>query len=799
MPDNKTHASGSGGIFFFFGDDSSYKILNADRTYYNTAIIRIRKGVQDHRMRIIAIGIGGAGCRIVNSLYAIDRKSSKVACVQGLAVDVDEETIKQLTALPENARMCFSALEPGTPDSSGAERQTAPIDINEIISRIQNMENGENDAIVFCCGLGGSMVDVAPHIIAGLRSSIVEPIFGLVTLPCLAEGERISGKAADDIEMLSSLLDGIILFDNETWYKKIKAEKAHLPAKEMGFAEKIGLKKSEKPLPPAQATYQNLNEAIVRRIGLMLRAGEFRADGGIDLAEVVLDSGEVLNTMKGMGFITIGYAVEKLPRDPLRFLSWLKPAGIFDEEQKKKASRIVELAKQAIYHEISTPCDLTSAHKALVLVAGPSQELSMKGFMTVRKWIDRSIAGLETRSGDYPIVNTKNVAIIVMLSGLENIPRITELKEIRSQSKPKKRADLDLSSEELEEKDQKAVRDDMITLPVRRARADDTGKRNPAYDGPEGYDTFVPRREPIPQQKDVTTEGRERTPAVTFEVPRAVPPRRPVQVPGPISEGEDSRPPDAVAPTRRRVIVSPAEKGYLHHPPSHSLSTHGDLRTGHKTAIPDRSPRETPVQLAGDEIPHSKETERQRIERELRRQRTVAMEGHPQKTPPDAEKSRHKSQETHIIQRSSQKDRTGAEKQTPLQRNNTDELSGEKRTIIIGKRKITAVVQGEPDPSATPAKTVAASPEESVSFSDDNGMSVEIRDRVFRARDDIFEGKGIRKPTLPQARDSTLLHTDIRPKKKTAAKVEGDNNEPQAVPQGKDTVSVKKRPGPEKT
>ncbi len=243
------------------------------------------------------------------------------------------------------------------------------------------------------------MVDVAPHIIAGLRSSVVEPIFGLVTLPCLAEGERISAKAADDIEMLSSLLDGIIVFDNETWYKKIKSQKAHIPPKERGFAEKIGLKKSEKPLPPAQATYQNLNEALVRRISLILRAGEFKADGGIDLAEVVLDSGEVLNTMKGMGFITIGYAVEKLPHDPLRFLSWLKPAGLFDEEQKKKASRIVELAKQAIYHEISTPCDLTSAHKALVLVAGPSHELSMKGFMTVRKWIDRSIAGLETGPG----------------------------------------------------------------------------------------------------------------------------------------------------------------------------------------------------------------------------------------------------------------------------------------------------------------------------------------------------------------------------------------------------------------
>ena len=743
-------------------------------------------------MRIIAIGIGGAGCRIVNSLYAIDRKSSKVACVQGLAVDVDEKTIKELTALPENARMCFSSLDPALPDSPGAERQTAPIDINEIISRVQNMETGENDAIIFCCGLGGSMVDVAPHIIAGLRSSVVEPIFGLVTLPCLAEGKRISGKAADDIDMLSSLLDGIIIFDNETWYKKIKAQKAHLPAKERGFAEKIGLKKSEKPLPPAQTTYRNLNEAIVRRIGLMLRAGEFKADGGIDLAEVVLDSGEVLNTMKGMGFITIGYAVEKLPHDPLHFLSWLKPAGIFDEEQKRKASRIVELTKQAIYHEISTPCDLTSAHKALILVAGPSQELSMRGFMTVRNWIDRSIAGLETRSGDYPVVNTKNVAIIVMLSGLENIPRITELKEIRSQSKPKKRADPDMSSEGLTEKDQKTNRDDMITLPVRRARADDTGRRTSARDAPEGYDTFVPTREPVPQ-KEVTTEAEERTPPVAFEVPRQAPPRRSVPVPEPLFEGEDRRTLEAQTSARRRVIVAHAEKDPAHHLSSHDLSTHGSQRTGYKSGVSDRSSAETPVRHPDEGVPRFKETERQRIERELRRQRTVAMGGNAQKTPLHAEKNHPASRETHIVQRNSHQDRTGAENKSPVLGNEPVPLSGEKRTIIIGKRKITTVLQEEPDPSAAQEKTGAAYHGESISSSDDDAMSVQIADQVFRARDEVFQGKGIRKPSLPQARDSTLLHTELRPKKKASERDDADNGDPRTDQTGKDTVSIKKR------
>ena len=81
---------------------------------------------------------------------------------------------------------------------------------------------------------------------------------------------------------------------------------------------------------------------------------------------------------------------------------------------------------------MSIPCDLTSADKALVLIAGPSAELSMKGFQTVRKWIDRSIAGLEMRSGDYPVRNTSFVGIIVVLSGLSNVPRVEEIREIRT-------------------------------------------------------------------------------------------------------------------------------------------------------------------------------------------------------------------------------------------------------------------------------------------------------------------------------------------------------------------------------
>ena len=61
--------------------------------------------------------------------------------------------------------------------------------------------------------------------------------------PVLLKESVSSAKAADDIDMLSPLLDGIILFDNETWYKKTRSQKSTLAKKEKGFAEKMGLVK----------------------------------------------------------------------------------------------------------------------------------------------------------------------------------------------------------------------------------------------------------------------------------------------------------------------------------------------------------------------------------------------------------------------------------------------------------------------------------------------------------------------------------------------------------------------------
>ena len=755
-------------------------------------------------MRILAIGLGGAGCRIVDSLYTTDRRSSKVLCVQALAIDVNADTFAQKGGLPENAKLFFPPIDLDIQTEEKGDTQTATIDIGEIVARIHNIEIGETDAIFVCCGLGGSMVDVAPHIIAALRSSITEPIFGLVTLPCLAEGERHSAKAADDLDMLTPLLDGIILFDNETWYKKIKALKSTLTKKEKGLAEKLGFRKGEPEISPELATYLLLNEGIVRRISLILRAGEFKADGGLDFAEVVLDSGEVLNTMKGMGYITIGYAVERLPHNPLSFLTSWRPTGFFADEHIKKASRIVDLAKQAIYHEISTPCDMTSAHKALILIAGPSHELSLKGYMTVRKWIDRSIAGLETRSGDYPVMNTKNVAIIIMLSGLENIPRITELKEIQNQYKANRQdsiavvkqsgygtisvsegtgisSNVGTSTKRREEK----VKVEPLILPLKARKKeesplDDSGRFLDRAEEDYPHEIEAPRqvipprpalRRKISSEPEVT-EKRAAPQHITKPqiIEEVIPPL-------PADEAGMRKSTGSHVPRHRVVVVKDHAHQTAESAPrttSHGSSVH-ETPQGKKSsyAKDSRGFDEKHLPHSSDERLRTKEMERQIIEKELQRQRMMVLSGRTPKTGSYA--STHPTLSPEIIRLKREvTDKTSLKKEhEPSDPDEVVHQVHKKRTVIIQKKKVHPMTQDTLIPEDENGDTsvedddlsVIRRPDVYSRQTDSEELKVSIKNSAYKSKDEIFEGKGIQRTTSPQVRDSALMHTDLKVKK----------------------------------
>ena len=176
----------------------------------------------------------------------------------------------------------------------------------------------------------------------------------------------------------------------------------------------------EKPEPDL---YSLVNYHIARRIRLLVQAAEIHDTP----PQMVLDTREILNTITGMDLITIGLAEEPLSVRSRKSLFKQKEESIVNRQER--AGRIVKLAERAVYRDISAYSELSTARKALILLIGPEDELSMKGFMAVRKWIDDSIDGYELRSGDSPCAARQgtHIAVLIVLSGVGNLTRIQEL------------------------------------------------------------------------------------------------------------------------------------------------------------------------------------------------------------------------------------------------------------------------------------------------------------------------------------------------------------------------------------
>jgi hypothetical protein len=519
-----------------------------------------------------------------------------------------------------------------------------------------------------------------------------------------------------------------------------------------------------------------------------------------------------------MGFITIGYAVQPLSPHPLSFLSRLRPANLFSDEANKSASRIVELAKQAIYQEISAPCDITSADKALILIAGPSHELSMKGFMTVRKWIDRSIAGLETRSGDYPVTNTKYVAIIIMLSGLENIPRLTELKEIREQYKA---GVLKATTEELKSRKETLTglnisdtgrmpedisvlpidlekKDEMIVLPIKKANSGSGGRsslQKPAMqpghldEGRQHSGGDISGISPAPAGKaGKSPAGEMNEKAVT-----------PISAVSPVSPSDIAtrREPGAHRPSR---TVIPAASG---------SGSNGDeqIARGASREATGRSA------LKMSDHMNSRELDRKRIERELQRQRMVAIGGRrEQQQEPATEPSRPPSHvaEEHktIIRRIS---RTKPESMAP----GPDDVTAkpaqppppDEKTIIRIKKRAPLNEGGMaqkretlPDNGSGNGLDLVNRPAEYLAVATPDEEKIGLKDRRPQTRDeDILKGKLVLKKDISHIKDDALLHTDLKSRKSPVAN-ETSTERSYRVTNGADTARPRKkedRPAPD--
>lgn len=166
---------------------------------------------------------------------------------------------------------------------------------------------------------------------------------------------------------------------------------------------------------------------------MLFGAGEVQ--DGQEVAESVVDSSEIINTLAGGGVSTVGYAsegVEPRKNNGGGLLSRLTGGDEPDDnlDTAHTTNRITSLVRKAALGRLTLPCEIEGAERALLVLAGPPEHLNRKGIERGRKWIEEQTGSMEVRGGDYPIPGAEKVAGVILLSGVTNVPRIKELQQV---------------------------------------------------------------------------------------------------------------------------------------------------------------------------------------------------------------------------------------------------------------------------------------------------------------------------------------------------------------------------------
>ncbi len=371
-------------------------------------------------MKVFFIGFGQAGGKIVDRFMEYDQRSSG-GSFKAIAVNTARTDLMGLQNLDFEDRVLIGQTMVkghgvGTDNDTGAQITFDEIDI--IMNAVDRKGIGETEAFIIVAGLGGGTGSGgAPVLARHLKKIYTEPVYVLAILPAPEEGRLYSYNAARSLATLVKEADNVILFDNSAWKNEGESIKG---------------------------AFDRLNDEIVRRFGLLFRSGEVGALGHV--GEMVVDSSEIINTLRGGGISSVGYAISEVggsePEPEVGLLGRVLRRGAPVEERRPedklmgedRTSRILSLVRRAMLGRLTLPCDYSTSSRALVLVAGPPDELDRKGIEKAKSWVEENIAGVEVRGGDFP-AQSRFVAAVVLLASIADAPRVTNLLEIAKETK----------------------------------------------------------------------------------------------------------------------------------------------------------------------------------------------------------------------------------------------------------------------------------------------------------------------------------------------------------------------------
>jgi cell division GTPase FtsZ len=357
-------------------------------------------------MKLAMIGYGQAGGKILDKFLEYDQRTGSNIVRAALAVNTAKADLMGLEHVPEGNRVLVGQSRVkghgvGADNELGAE--VAEEDIDEVMAAMDDVPAHEVDAFLIIAGMGGgSGSGGGPVVARHLKRIYTEPVYALGVLPSGDEGGIYTLNAARSFQTFVRETDNLLVFDNDNWRTAGES---------------------------MQGGYDAINEEIVERFGLLFGAGEVERGG--EVAESVVDSSEIINTLAGGGVSTVGYASETVEREDTGLLSRFRGGDEDDSlDAAQTTNRVTSLVRKATLGRLTMPCEVDGVERALLVMAGPSKYLNRKGIERGRKWLEEQTGSMEVRGGDYPLRDGEEVSSIVLLSGVTNCRRIKELQQV---------------------------------------------------------------------------------------------------------------------------------------------------------------------------------------------------------------------------------------------------------------------------------------------------------------------------------------------------------------------------------
>ena len=327
-------------------------------------------------MKSVLIGVGQAGGKLAEALADFDSRSSFGAVLDAIAVNSAEADLRDRSldsVLVGQSRVNGHGV--GGDNELGTEVMQA--DADEVLGALDGRVTARTEAIVLVAGLGGGTGSGgAPVLAKELKRVYDRPVYALGVLPGRDEGAMYQVNAGRSLKTLSREADAVLLVDNDAW---------------RSTGESVA------------AGYEEINEAIARRVGLLLASGE--AVEGV--GESVVDSSEILKTLENGTIAAVGYA-----------------SAAAAPEAGENVSTVTSVTRQAVHTGTSLP-DAVDAGAALLVVAGRPEAISRKGVERARKWVETETGCMRVRGGDFPL-DSDRLAALVVLAGLENSDRVQQ-------------------------------------------------------------------------------------------------------------------------------------------------------------------------------------------------------------------------------------------------------------------------------------------------------------------------------------------------------------------------------------